>query len=132
MQRHDSAYLPEESNAVILAQAVQPEGGTWTYLTIPDEASFVSGVQRLAQTENWRAINGRVSTLGPSEPAVRSVKAVARTIVQTQPFSLANIRMVAANWLSTNVLEFTALLAAVAILLMAVTGLLLRSLGRHQ
>jgi len=132
LQRRDAAYLPKSTDAVILAQTMQPEGGVWTYLTIPDETGMADSVRRLTQTDNWRAISGRVSTLGPADPNVRTVKAVARSIVQTQPFSISNIRMVVANWLSTNVLEFTALLAAVAILLMLITGLLLRSLGRHQ
>lgn len=128
----DGAYLPQSSDAVVLAQAVQPEGGVWTFLTIPDGNSFGVGVQRLTQTVNWRAITGRVSALGANDPAVIAIQPGSRSLVQTQPFSLFNLRLVAANWLSTNVLEFTALLAGVTLLLTLVTAALLRSLGRRQ
>jgi hypothetical protein len=128
----DGAYLPQSSDAVVVAQAVQPQGGVWTFLTIPDANTLLGGVQRLTQTVNWRAITGRVSALGPNDPTVIAVQPGGRTLVQTQPFSLFNLRLVAANWLSTNVLEFTALLAGVALVLTLVTAALLRTLGRRQ
>jgi len=132
IRQQDGAYLPQSTDAIIVAQAVQPEGGIWTFLTTADDRGFVTGVQRLTQTTNWRAITGRVSALGTNDPAVIAIQPGARTLIQTQPFSLFNLRLVAANWLSTNVLEFTALLAGVALVLTLVTAALLRILGRRQ
>jgi len=128
--RSDQPYAPQSSDAVVLAQSVQPEGGVWTYLTVPDEATLLAGVQRLTQTDNWRDIKGRVSALGSKDPAVITVEPASYVVQQTQPFSLTNARLMAANWLSTNVLQFTLLLGAVALVLTLVTAALLRTLGR--
>ena len=127
----DSAYVPQSADAVIVAQSQQPEGGVWTYLTTPTEAGFLANTQRLTLTDNWRAISGRVSALAPDDATVMTVPTTNPSIVQTQPFSIFNIRMVAANWLSTNVLQFTLLMAAVTIILTLATAALLRTLGRR-
>ena len=126
----DQPYAPQSADAVIMAQSVQAEGGVWTYLTVPDETALLSGVERLIQTDNWRAINGRVSALGSQDPAVVTVQPASYVVQQTQPFSLQNTRLLAANWLSSNVLQFTLLLAAVAGVLTLVTAALLKTLGR--
>ena len=126
----DGAYVPTSTDAVVVAQRLQPEGGVWTYLTTPSEVNFLAGTQRLVQTDNWRAIAGRVSALGPNDASVSSVQPANPAIVQTQPFSILNIRLVAANWLSTNVLYFTLLMAAITLILTLATAALLRTLGR--
>jgi len=128
----DQAYAPPSDDAVIMAQVVQPEGGIWTYLTIPEGTALLTATQRLTQTDNWRAISGRVSALGSRDANVISVRPNNVTIVQTQPWSVGNMRLLAANWLSANILQFTALLAGTALLLTLATAALLKSLGRES
>ena len=130
--RPDEIYLPQSNDAAVVAQSVQPEGGVWTYVTMPNDANFLSGVQRLTQRDNWRAIAGRVSALGPGDGQVIAVEPGTYHLVETQPFSLFNLRLVFANWVSTNVLQFALLLAGIATILTLVTALLLRSLGRNS
>lgn len=126
----DGVYVPQSNDAAIVAQSVQPEGGVWTYLTMPNDTNFLAGTQRLTQTQNWRDISGRVSALGPGDASVIAVEPGTYHLVQTQPFSVMNLRLVIANWVSANVLQFSLLLAGVAAILTLVTAALLRALGR--
>lgn len=130
--RSDGVYQPQSADAAIIAQSVQPEGGVWTYVTMPNDTNLLSGVQRLTEIHNWRAIAGRVSALGPNDASVTAIEPGSSHLVQTQPFSLLNLRLVFANWVSTNVLQFSLLLGGIAVLLTLATALLLRSLGRHS
>jgi len=131
LRPRDGAYLPQSADAIIVAQAQQREGGTWTYLTVPDDANMVTGVQRLVEPANWRAVAGRVSALGPDDKAVLTVPASEITLVPTQPWSFENIRLIAANWLSTYILTYTVLLVIIAFLLTIATIGLLRIVGRQ-
>lgn len=123
---------PVSPGSVVLAQSVQPEGGLWTVLSSSDSASLRSGMERLAVTEQWRQVSGRVSTLLANERAVTPVAANSVVVIQTQPLSLWNLRLVAANWFSGNILLFTGALAAAALMLMLATALVLGRVGRQK
>lgn len=131
LPRSDPPY-PVAADAVVLAQAMQPEGGLWTVLTGPDAATMLVGVQRMAVTDQWRQIGGRLSTLATTDADVIAVETLAPVLVQTQPFSIWNLRLVAANWFSDNILIFTAALGGVAMLLMLATALVLGKVGRQK
>ncbi len=118
------------SGSVVMAQSAQPEGGLWTVLSGSDAASIRTGMERLAVTAQWRQIDGRVSSLLPSDTDVKTVAAVAPVVVQTQPFSLQNFRLVVANWFSGNILLFTAALGLAALVLMMTTAAVLGKVGR--
>lgn len=126
----DQPYLPS-AGAVVLAQAPQNEGGLWTTVTAPDASSLLSGVERLIATRNWREIAGRVSALSPAEEKV-TIVAANRPTLDVTSFSLSNLRFVAANWFSGNILMFTALIALACVLLMLSTALLLKQVGRRE
>lgn len=123
---------PVASDSVVLAQSRQPEGGLWTVLTGTDAAVVRNGIRRMTVTEQWRQVDGKVSMLRAGDANVTSVKTLAPTLVQTQPLSFWNLRLVAANWFSGNILLFTAALAGMAVLLMAVTALVLVRVGRQK
>jgi hypothetical protein len=120
------------NGSIVMAQSAQPEGGLWTILTSTDAANLRSGMERLAVTEQWRQIDGRVSALALNETDVETVAAVAPVVVQTQPFSLQNFRLVLANWFSGNILFFTAALGAAALILMMATAVVLGKVGRAK
>jgi hypothetical protein len=124
-RRADDAYRPQSPYAAILSQAYQPEGGVWTMLTIPDAETFVASTARLVSPEMWQQVSGRLSAIAPDDQAVLALQPRQRTLVPTQPASFANMRLIAANWLSTNVLGYAVLLAIVAVVLTLATSLLL-------
>ncbi len=131
LPQNDAVY-PVVRGSVVLAQSKQPEGGLWTVLTGADGAAILDGTTRLTVTEQWRQVDGRVSSLRASDGTVTNVQTLSPTLVQTQPFSLLNLRLVAANWFSGNILLFTAALAGMGVLLMAVTALVLGRVGRQK
>ena len=52
--------------------------------------------------------------------------------VATQPLSIANYRLIAANWLSTNILSYAFLLVVLSILIGVTTSSMLGRLGRGK
>lgn len=132
LRRADGAYVPQAPEAAILSQAMQPEGGLWTFLTIPDADGFEAAVDRLVTPEIWQSIDGRVTAIGPNdaEPLILQPRQV--HMIATQPWSLTNLRLVAANWLSTNVLAYALALGGIAVLLTLATSLLLTDRGGRK
>jgi hypothetical protein len=137
LQIDDLRVLPERdqavgiNNSVVLAQARQSEGGIWTVLTAADGPRLVSGINQLVETRHWREINGRASTIAPTDETITATSA-ANPVLDVTSFSLTNLRLVAANWFSANILMFTALITAACVLLMIATSLMLKQLGRRQ
>lgn len=130
-RREDGAYLPQSADAVVMSQARQAEGGVWTMLTIPNASAFADATARMVAPATWQQVGGRVSAVGVADESVLVLQPRNVTLVPTQPLSFANLRLVAANWMSTNVLGYALLLAAAVILLTIATSLLLRA-GRRD
>ncbi len=131
LPQRDPDY-PVSAGTTVIAQSAQPEGGVWTFVTAPDGETLRQGVERLSATAQWRQIGGRVSALGPAGDTVTVVQSVAPRVIQTQPWSFFNLRRVAANWFSQNILAFTALMAGAAVLLMLATSMVLGNVGRQK
>jgi hypothetical protein len=125
----DTPYEPAP-DAVVVSQVHQPEGGVWTTLTSASGPALVAGIERLIDTPKWRQIAGRVSALAPGDETVSTLAANAVTIVAPQPLSPINLRRVAANWFSGNVLYFALAVVLGAVLLMLVTSRVLTKIGR--
>ncbi|QQR38629.1 cellulose biosynthesis cyclic di-GMP-binding regulatory protein BcsB [Devosia rhizoryzae] len=118
--------------AVVMSQVRRPEGGIWTVLTAADGKAMREGAERLVVTKNWRSIEGRISAIAPADSEVTVLQANNPAVLETQPFSLFNLRLVAANWFSGNILYFAAAIAAGAVLLMLASSFVLTQLGRRQ
>jgi hypothetical protein len=129
LPRADSAYQAP-SDTVVLSQTQQPEGGVWTTLTASAGPALLEGTERLIDTRKWREIAGRISALGPNDATVATVAPNAVTITTDEAWSPANIRRVAANWFSGNILYFSIAVIAGALLLMFVTSRALTRIGR--
>lgn len=133
IRRADGAYVPQSRQGAILSQSVQAEGGVWTYLTIPDAEGFNAAVDRLMTPEIWWQVDGRVSAIGPDDESLLVLQPRDIHLVATQPWTLGNLRLVAANWLSTNVLVYALALGLAAVLLTMATTLMLNERGgRHK
>ncbi|AEQ51029.1 cellulose biosynthesis cyclic di-GMP-binding regulatory protein BcsB [Pelagibacterium halotolerans] len=130
-RREDGAYLPQSADAAVISQVHQSEGGVWTLLTIPNGDAFVEATARLVSPTHWQQVAGRVSAVGVADESVLVLQPRNVTLVPTQPLSFSNLRLVAANWMSTNVLGYALLLAAAVVLLTIATSLLLRA-GRRD
>lgn len=132
IRRADGAYLPQSTEAAILSQTHQDEGGFWTVLTIPDAHEFAPATRRLAEPAIWSTVAGRVSAIAAADDRALVLAPQNTTLIPTQPFSFSNARLVATNWLSINVLGYAVVLASLAFLLTLATVLVVRRTGRRS
>lgn len=128
----EAPVSPDERARFLIAEGDSPEkGGTWTVLSAPTGADLKAGMMALAQEDRWQQLDGYVS-LDAKAAETLDTRPVSRTrFVPTQPWTFANMRLVAANWLSSNILAYAVLFCALAILLGVATSGLLRRFGRE-
>lgn len=125
--------LPPNSSSFLMAQGLSPEGtGTWTVLAAPNGADLLSGMDFFSDEQNWRALTGRIVMFDDAKKVIAALPATRTKLIETQPFSVANYRLIAANWLSTNILSYAALFAGFSGLLGLATSVLLNTFGRGR
>ena len=79
--------------------------------------------------DGWTGASPPWKALPVKSPTFRSSRVA---FFETQPFSLANYRLIAANWLSANILSYSASLFALCTMLGVATSALLTTLGRRN
>ncbi len=127
------AFTPSEPAIAMVSQGLSPDGnGVWTLVTAPDANLLESGVSSLTDAENWRKMSGRLVTLESDLSTVNALPVAASGFIHTQPASLSNYRLVAANWLSNNILSYALALVVACILLGIATSALLSRIGRRS
>jgi len=129
----DAPFVPPASAPLAVAQGLNPAGnGVWTVFAAPDQATLSTGVEGLAASDLWSLLSGQVTTLDRSLQRVEVSPVHATSFYQTQPPSLANYRLIAANWLSTNILSYSLLLVVACLVLGIATSALLSRFGRRH
>jgi hypothetical protein len=127
----EALVVPDDRARFLMAQGDSPERtATWTVLSAPTGADLKAGMAALAQDDRWQQLDGYASLESKDADAL-DTRTVRRTrFVTTQPWTFANMRLVAANWLSSNILAYAVLFCALSILLGIATSGLLRRFGR--
>lgn len=129
----EQPYTPSPNISFMLAQGLSPNGeGVWTIATSPTSAEMRSGMAAMAEQKRWSALSGRVAAYDATAGKVETVAAEQPRFVNTRPLSFSNARLIAANWLSTNVLSYSLVFVGFLSLLGCVTFLMLRSMGRGK
>ena len=127
----EAQVVPDERARFLIAQGDNPEEtATWTVLTAPSGAALKAGMADLAQDARWQQLDGYASLAGGDADALDTRTVARARFVATQPWTFANLRLIAANWLSSNILAYAAIFCALSILLGIATSLLLRRFGR--
>jgi hypothetical protein len=125
--------LPPNSSNFLMAQGISPEGvGTWTVVAAPTGADLLAGMDFMSDEKNWRQLAGRIVMFDKVKKSTVSLPAARTTLVETQPFSFFNYRLIGANWLSTNILSYAALFGGASVLLGLATSGLLNAFGRRK
>lgn len=131
--RSEPSFIPLRESSLLVSQGTSPDGsGTWTVIAAPTTKDLEEGMRALSVQKIWNQLAGRISTYQPGAATLRSVPVNAFEFMPTQSVSLGNYRLIAANWLSTNILSYAGLLAAAAVLLGLATAALLGNLGRRK
>jgi hypothetical protein len=128
----EEAYEPPSRATLLLAQGHSDGDGTWTVLTARSEDALADETARLTSPALWSQVAGHAVTLDPDQDKVEVQAIGPFTFVQTQPLSFRNLRLVAANWMSINILQYAVLLVACCTALGAATYFLLNRLGRRS
>ena len=129
----EQAVTPGDDARFLIAQGDSPErAGTWTVLSAPTGADLRAGMNAVAQEERWRQVAGYASLEGKGMEELDTRPVSSARFVATQPLSFANLRLVAANWLSSNILAYAVVFCVLSILLGIATSGLLRRFGRES
>lgn len=129
-RRADAPYEPPQRSTLLVAQNRTQNGGAWTLVTARSDKALAQEVARLADPILWSKVSGRAVALDPAEAKLQVEPIRDFAFVQTQPFSLLNLRLVAANWMSANILQYALLMLICCTLLGSSTYFLLKRLGR--
>lgn len=131
--KRTQAYLPPRTEDVLVAQAASPSGNaTWTVVAAPSRKQLDDGVDALVSPANWYQVDGRLTTWSAATDKISSQPVNVFSFVPTQPPSFSNYRLIAANWLSTNILSYSIVLVVLCIILGLATAALLAMLGRRK
>lgn len=126
-----SFYEPPPRTSVLMAQGTSPDGSSaWTLVSGRTSEALASAITRFTSDPVWNRIGGQAVSyqVASGDMDRRDIRSF-RFIV-TQPLSFGNLRMIAANWLSINILPYALMLIFAGTILGVVTALLLRRLGR--
>ncbi|PZO81767.1 MAG: cellulose synthase BcsB subunit [Mesorhizobium amorphae] len=126
-------YTPGGEASLLVAQSRSPSGNaTWTIFTAPSATALSDGTAALVRQSNWAELEGQITTYNSTANRLGSVPVGDFRLVDAAPPSLANYRLIAANWLSANVLGYSMALGGFAVGLGLATALLLSVLGRRS
>ncbi|MCV9937589.1 cellulose biosynthesis cyclic di-GMP-binding regulatory protein BcsB [Boseaceae bacterium BT-24-1] len=130
--RTPSLYEPAEGAELIAAQATDPDTRqVWTAFVVRQEEALERAADRLVTPGNWAGMAGQVTAFRSGQDN-HVISADSTAFVMTRPFSLANMRLVFANWMSSNIGIYALTLLAACIGLGIGTSLMLGRLGRRS
>lgn len=129
----EQPYAPPGNVSFMLAQGLSPSGdGVWTLATAPTSAELLDGMQAMTRENRWRDVTGRVAAYDAAAEKIETVEVERPNLYATRPFSVSNWRLIAANWLSSNVLSYSLAFIGFVSLLGLATFVMLRLMGRHR
>jgi hypothetical protein len=129
----EEIFTPSNANSFMIAQGASASGDSaWTIVTAPSAKDLREGAEAVTSQPNWPQIAGHVTTYSSKTGKIEAVPVSRFDFVSSQPWSLANYRLIAANWLSTNILSYAFLLVALSLLIGVTTSSMLAKLGRRK
>ena len=129
----EQVFAPSNAATLMVAQGKSPDGGgAWTVVTAPSAKDLRDGLNALTTQMNWPQMAGHVTTYSSRTGKIESVPVTRFDFVPTSGLSIANYRLIAANWLSTNILSYSFLLVVLSLLIGLATSRMLSRLGRSK
>jgi hypothetical protein len=129
----EKLFTPSNANSFLIAQGTSTAGtSTWTIVTAPSARDLREGANAVTRQMNWPAIAGHVTTFSSATGKIETVPVSRFDFTPTETWTFANYRLIAANWLSTNILSYAVLLVIMSLLVGAATAGMLGRLGRGK
>lgn len=133
LPEQDEIFQPSPNDTLLIGQGQSPEQtARWTALVAPTSAELREGTTGLAQQDKWQLLTGRMTSYRAKIDEMTNRPAHNVVFVQTVAPSLSNYRLIAANWLSTSILFYSALVVVLCSLLGLTTMLMLSRMGRRS
>lgn len=125
-------YEPAEGTELVAAQAPDPDTRQiWTAFVTRREEALEASIARIVSPGNWASMAGKITAFRGAEET-HVISADSTSFVATRPFSLSNMRLVLANWMSSNIGIYALALLAACISLGIGTSLMIGRLGRRS
>ncbi|WP_028741420.1 cellulose biosynthesis cyclic di-GMP-binding regulatory protein BcsB [Rhizobium leguminosarum] len=129
----EQVFTPSNVDTILVAQGPSPAGAAaWTVVTAPSAKDLREGLEVLTAQLNWPQISGHITTYSSKTGKIETVPVTRFDFVPSTPWSISNYRLIAANWLSTNILSYASLLVVFVLLIGVTTSSMLRKLGRSK
>ncbi len=125
----DAVFDPSGRATTVVVQAPKDADRLWTLVSGRTPEELATGVEALTGVGFWSQLGGRVSNYDAAA-GVTTVPATAERYLLSGQLSINNIRLIAANWLSTNIVVYAVALVLLCCVLGICTTALLRRLGR--
>lgn len=106
----DEIHVEPQDRLISLRQSRAPEGdAVWTVVSASDESALSSGVAALTRPATWTALEGGNSVIRRSDLGLINSKPETYSFFPITDTSPANLRRLAAAWLSDNFLVYVGL-----------------------
>jgi hypothetical protein len=129
----EEVFTPSNSNSFLIAQGTGSTGNsTWTVVAAPSAKDLREGANAITTQLNWPDIAGHVTTYSAATGKIEIVPVSRFDFIKIETWTFANYRLIAANWLSTNILSYAVLLVALSLLVGVATSSMLKNLGRRK
>ncbi|WP_281493688.1 cellulose biosynthesis cyclic di-GMP-binding regulatory protein BcsB [Ancylobacter koreensis] len=126
-----SYFEPPPRTSVLMAQAMNPSGNSaWTMVAGRTPESLAAAMPRFTSDGVWNRVGGQAVAYQVASGDIDRRDIRSFQFIITQPLTIGNFRMIAANWLSINIVPYALMLLCAGTLLGIATALLLRRLGR--
>lgn len=103
-----------------------------TIVTAPDAVALQQSVACLIDPRVWRQVAGRVAMLNTADGQVLATPVEDSRLIATQPFSVQNVRLIVAGWLSLNNKIYVLLVLLAGGLLALTTREFIANVGRKN
>nr|WP_244424798.1 cellulose biosynthesis cyclic di-GMP-binding regulatory protein BcsB [Methylobacterium nodulans] len=123
---------PRASLIIAEAPGAKRLGDTLLLVTAPNPSMLKASVSCLVDPMVWENLVGRAAFLDASDGTLTAVAPERIRLIETQPWSPTNIRLVAAAWLSLNPVIYVGMALLMALCLGLTTTSLVRHLGRRS
>ena len=125
----DAPFDPSDRATLVVVQSPTSSGRQWTMVAGRNTEDLVAGVEAITAASLWSGLNGRVASYDRTT-GVESIAPTAERLTFTGGFSIQNLRLVAANWLSVNIVAYAIAVVLLCCILGICTSALLSRLGR--
>ncbi len=128
----EQVFTPSSFNSFMIAQGEgETTNATWTIVAAPSAKDLRAGANAITSLGGWSQIAGHVTVYSAKTGKIDTVPVSRFDFVATQPWSFTNYRLIAANWLSSNILSYAFLLIASSLLIGITTAGILAKIGRR-